>query len=165
MPLCFVFFSRFLLFFHESAGRPAESFGATYTWPCVLCGTNVAGGAAPSNIIEEKVRASTSTLRVFRVCKRCSSRLLALKGKKAAAALFLTSQLVRFFNAHSFAVLSFRPLTMVKYARDPINGSKSCKARGRYVKKRNGRRLSLSLLIAEGAGSGGGRSQRRRTLL
>ena len=37
---------------------------------------------------------------------------------------------------------------MVKYARDPINGSKSCKARGRYVenKRKSSRALSLAAL-------------------
>ena len=57
-------------------------------------------------------------------------------------------------------VLSFRrSLTMVKYARDPINGSKSCKARGRYEEKKKGRSSSCSLrsLIESSRRRGGDR--------
>lgn len=67
--------------------------------------------------------------------------------KKKRRRLFLLFSQLFAFKANLFRSFLFRrSLTMVKYARDPINGSKSCKARGRYVGKKKRKRAAVSSL-------------------
>ena len=76
-PSCF-FCSLFLLRSSQRQSGLGARSNNTHTCPTVLCGTNVAGGAEPSNIIERRrsERASSDELlaEFFCVCGKMLSR-------------------------------------------------------------------------------------------